>query len=131
MEGLPSITPGVDPMKLPFSQRRRLTLSQREEIDFYIFVSPWILGLLFLFGGPILASLGISFTSWTGVSTESLKWVGLENYQALFNDKLFWISLKNTFYYALGSTTLGVALALFLAILLNQRVLGTTLFRTI
>jgi multiple sugar transport system permease protein len=118
-------------MQRSFRQGRSLTLSQREEIDFYIFASPWILGLIFLFGGPILASLGISFTSWTGVSAESLQWVGLENYRALFNDKLFWTSLQNTFFYAFGSVTLGVTLALAIALLMNQGVPGTNIFRTI
>jgi len=113
------------------TRRRSLTLAQREEIDFYIFVSPWLIGLIFLFAGPILASLGLSFTSWTGVSAKSLQWIGLENYQALFSDKLFWVSLKNTFYYAGGSVALGVILALFIAVLLNQQVPGTNIFRTI
>jgi multiple sugar transport system permease protein len=113
------------------TRRRSLTLAQREEIDFYIFVSPWLIGLIFLFGGPILASLGLSFTSWTGVSAKSLQWIGLENYQTLFSDKLFWISLKNTFYYAFGSVALGVILALFIAVLLNQDVPGTNIFRTV
>lgn len=118
-------------MQLSFRRGRPLTLAQREEIDFYIFASPWIVGLIFLFGGPILASLGISFTSWTGVSAESLQWVGLENYRALFNDKLFWTSLQNTFVYAFGSVTLGVTLALAVALLMNQDVPGTNIFRTI
>jgi multiple sugar transport system permease protein len=125
------IKKGVDIMKLPFARHRPLTLTQREEIDFYIFASPWILGLIFLFGGPILASLSISFTGWTGVSAESLEWIGLENYQALFNDKLFWVSLRNTFFYAFGSVTTGVVLALVIAVLLNQNVPGTSIFRTI
>jgi multiple sugar transport system permease protein len=118
-------------MESPFLRQSSLSLSQREEIDFYIFASPWILGLLILFGGPVLASLGLSFTSWTGVSAESLQFIGLENYRAMFNDKLFWTSLYNTVYYALGSVVLGILLSLVIAILLNQRVLGTGLFRTI
>jgi multiple sugar transport system permease protein len=106
-------------------------MAQREEIDFYIFVSPWIIGLIFLFGGPILASLGLSFTGWTGVSAESRRLIGLENYQALLKDEIFWVSLKNTFYYSFGSVTLGVILALLVALLMNQKVPGITTFRTI
>jgi multiple sugar transport system permease protein len=106
-------------------------MAQREEIDFYLFVSPWIIGLIFLFGGPILASLGLSFTGWTGVSAESRSFIGLENYQALLNDDIFWISLKNTFYYSFGSVTLSVILALLVAVLMNQNVPGITTFRTI
>jgi multiple sugar transport system permease protein len=118
-------------MQLPFTRSRHLSLARREEIDFYIFVSPWIIGLIFLFGGPILASLGLSFTGWTGVSFESLQFAGLENYQAMIEDKLFWTSLQNTFYYSFGSVLLGVSLALLIALLMNQKVPGITIFRTI
>jgi multiple sugar transport system permease protein len=122
---------GESVMKLPFLRRRSLSLAQREEIDFYIFAGPWILGLLFLFGGPILASLSLSFTSWTGASSESLQFIGVENYRTMFSDKLFWISIYNTAYYAVGSVLLGIIVSLFIAMLLNQKVPGTSLFRTI
>ncbi len=118
-------------MGLLFNRKRPLSIRQREELDFYIFASPWILGLLFLFGGPVLASLSLSFTSWTGVSLESLQYIGLENYRAMLNDDLFWISLVNTIYYAVGSVVLGIIVSLFIAILLNQNVPGTGLFRTL
>ena len=118
-------------MQMPFKRSRSLSMAQREELDFYLFVSPWIIGLIFLFGGPILASLGLSFTGWTGVSVESRQLIGLENYQALLNDEIFWVSLKNTFYYSFGSVTLSVILALLVALLMNQSVPGITTFRTI
>ncbi|KAA3664338.1 MAG: sugar ABC transporter permease [Chloroflexi bacterium] len=106
-------------------------MQQREERDFYLFVSPWILGIIFLFGGPIIASFGLSLTSWTGVSIESLQFVGLQNYQDIFSDELFRTSLINTIYYAVGSVSLGIVVSLFIAILLNQNVPGTGIFRTL
>ena len=117
-------------MQLPFP-RRRMTLAQQEELWFYIFMSPWIIGLIFLFGGPILGSLGLSFTNWTGVNVESLEFIGLENYKALWDDKLFWISMERTVYYAVGSVLFGTFFALLIAILMNQKMPGVTLFRTI
>ena len=111
--------------------RRRLTMAQREEIEFYLFMSPWIIGLIFLFGGPIIASLVLSFTNWTGVNVDQLQFTGFESYQALWEDKLFWISLQRTVYYAVGTVSLGVSFALIIALLMNQSIPGVTILRSI
>ena len=96
----------------------------------YAFALPWILGLIIFWGGPILASFYFSFTEY-GV-TDSPKFVGLENYtQAFFNDDLFWSSLGRTFYFAIVFVPIAITGALLLAILLNQKLKGTTLYRTI
>jgi multiple sugar transport system permease protein len=107
-----------------------LTLRQREEIDFYIAIGLWLIGFIMFTGGPILASLAFSFTNWTGLT--SMDWVGLENFrQLLFEDKLFWIATKNTFLYSFGSVTLGTVGALIVALLLNQKLPGTTFLRVV
>ncbi|HEY64698.1 MAG TPA: sugar ABC transporter permease [Caldilineae bacterium] len=111
-------------------KRRRLTLRQREEIEFYIAISPWLIGLLLFTGGPLIASLVMSFTNWTGLTTR--EWIGLQNYQKLFfGDRLFWVVLKNTFYYGFASVCLGTIGALLAAILMNQKVPGIEVFRTL
>ncbi len=109
---------------------RPLTLRQREQVDFYLAIAPWLIGLLLFTGGPVLASFAFSFTNWTGLTT--VEWVGLENFrQLLFEDNLFWIATYNTFYYSVGSVILGTLGALFVAILLNQNLPGTTLLRVV
>lgn len=111
-------------------RRKPLTLRQREQIDFYLAILPWLLGFIFFTGGPVLVSLIFSFTDWTGLT--SVQWVGLENFRKLlFEDKLFWTATWNTFYYALGAVSLGTLGALFVAILLNQKLPGTTLLRIV
>lgn len=111
-------------------QRKPLTLQQQERRDFYLAIGPWLIGFLLFTGGPILASLVFAFTDWTGLT--SVRWVGLLNFQQLiFEDALFWIAVWNTFYYAFGSVILGTLGALFVAMLLNQNLPGTTLFRVI
>ncbi|MCB9150885.1 MAG: sugar ABC transporter permease [Caldilineaceae bacterium] len=113
-------------------RRRPLTLHQREQVDFYIAILPWLLGLILFTGGPVLASLIFSVTNWTGMNLAEVKWVGLENFRTLlFDDGLFWIATVNTFYYSFGAVTLGTMGALFVAILLNQNLPGTTLLRVI
>jgi multiple sugar transport system permease protein len=96
----------------------------------YLFISPWLLGFLFLAAGPILLSLFMSFTQWSMLSAP--RWVGLTNYQEiLFNDPLVYTSLWNTAYYVLFSVPLAVLLSLFLALLLNRKIAGISFFRTV
>jgi len=110
--------------------RKPLTLQQREELDFYLFIGLWLIGFILFTGGPILASFFFSFTNWTGLT--SGEFVGLLNFKTLlFDDPLFWTATRNTFFYSFGAVTLGTAGALFVALLLNQKLPGTTFLRVI
>lgn len=93
-------------------------------------ISPWLLGFLVFTAGPMIASLVISFHSWSLLSAPA--WVGLENYtRILVDDPLFTVSLWNTAWYVLFSVPTGILLALGLAMLLNRRVPGMGFFRTV
>jgi multiple sugar transport system permease protein len=104
-------------------------LARQEELQFYLFISPWIIGFILFGAGPIVASALLSFTNWSLLS--SPEWIGLGNYRRLIADPLFFITLRNTLYYGLGSVFLGVIVGFLLALLLNQKVRGVALFRTI
>ena len=94
------------------------------------FITPWLLGFLLLTAGPMLASLVISFHSWSMLSPP--EWVGLDNYRRILTeDPLFAISLWNTVYYVIGAVPSTIALSLGLALLLNRSLPGMGLFRTI
>lgn len=109
--------------------RKPRTLQQQERIDFYIAISPWLIGLILFTGGPVIASFLLAFTD---ASLRSIEWAGLANFQELlFEDKNFWIAVWNTFYYAFGAVTIGTIGALIVAMLLNQNLPGTTLLRVI
>lgn len=118
-------------MQLPFRSGKPLSRARREELVFYLFVTPWLIGLIFFWGGPILAAFGLSFTDWSGVNISEIEIIGLENYSTMFADDLFWESVGNTAFYAVGSVVLGTLFALFLAILLNQEIPGLAFFRSI
>lgn len=108
----------------------RLTYWQRESLWAYLFLSPWIIGFVVFTAGAMIASLYLSFTDWDALTPAT--WVGLANYQKLFfHDPLIWQSLKVTAVYALISVPLNLAIGLLLAILLNQRVPGMRLLRTV
>jgi len=105
-------------------------LQRRENIQGYMFIAPWVIGFLFISGGPILFSLFGSFTNYD-VATR-MDFVGLKNYIRMFtNDDLFWTSLYNTLYYVIFSVPLSTAGAMILGVLLNQKVPGMRVFRTI
>jgi multiple sugar transport system permease protein len=93
------------------------------------FTLPWILGLCLFTLYPVIASLYYSFCDYSVL--QPAIWTGTENYQRMIHDETFWLSLRNTFIFAAGSLPLGMAVALSLALLLNCRVRGTALFRTI
>ena len=95
-----------------------------------IFVSPWLLGLVVFTIYPIFASAYYSFTEYSVVKPP--KWIGFENYRILFaQDKLFFISLKNTLYYAAFFIPLSTILAVGLALILNTKVKGMAFYRTV
>lgn len=95
-----------------------------------IFISPWLIGLIGFTAYPIGASLVYSLTDYAIMSPP--KWVGLENYvEMLTDDDLFSKSLTNTVIFALLSVPTSIAVAFGLALLLNQRVMGKAVFRTI
>jgi multiple sugar transport system permease protein len=104
-------------------------MALREERAFWLFISPWLIGFLAFTGGPILASLGISFTEYSILSPP--RFLGLENYRQLVEDDLFYKSVINTVYFVGVGVPLGLLLAFMMAIALNQKLRGQTWFRTI
>ncbi len=105
-------------------------LQVREAIWGYILLLPWVIGLIVFFLGPILASAYLSLNTYDVLSPP--KWVGIDNYvKAFFNDELFWPSLWRTFEYALVVVPVGLFGSLGLAILLNQGIKGTNVYRTL
>lgn len=113
----------------PSHKRRRLNTFQKEALEGYLFISPWIIGFLIFVAGPMIALVYLSFTRWDLVGDP--RWVGLRNYQRLFSDPLFIQSLKVTIVYGLGRVPLGILVALGAALLLNQNVRYVGIWRVI
>ncbi|NPV09199.1 MAG: sugar ABC transporter permease [Anaerolineae bacterium] len=102
--------------------------ARREELEGYLCISPWLLGLLIFTIGPILASLYLSFTEYEVVKPPVF--TGLANYVMLARDDLFWQSLKVTSIYTFVSVPLRITLSFAIALLMNQQVKFLGLFRT-
>jgi multiple sugar transport system permease protein len=105
-------------------------LEAREARNFWLLISPWIIGFLAFTGGPILVVLALSFTNYTGTA-QSPTFIGLQNYQQLFADPIFLKSLSVTAYYVVLLVPLSLVISLLLALLLNQNVRFLGIFRTI
>ena len=84
----------------------------------YLFILPWLIGLLVFVAFPMIFSLGMSLFDWDIVGDRIF--IGLKNYIDMFHDELFYHSLKVTFQYAVILVPLNVGLALALALLLNK-----------
>ena len=109
---------------------RRLKLAEREAIDGYICVSPWVIGFLIFILGMMVFSLYTSFTEYDII--KPAKWIGFGNYEKMFfRDDLFWWSWSRTAIYSIITVPLGVVIAYALAVLLNQKVLGLSFWRTL
>ena len=129
---------------MAFPSIQKISLARREALAGYAFVVPWIIGFLVFTIGPILASLYFSFTKYDIVNPP--QWVGLANYQKAFSgiwdvirtgdsrqfgDPLFWKALQVTIYYASLALPLNLIFSMILAVLLNQKVPGVNIWRTI
>jgi multiple sugar transport system permease protein len=105
------------------------TMGRREAINGYLFVAPAVLGFVIWVAGPMLFSAWLSLTEWDLLSPP--EFVGLSNYRTMIADPLFWQSLRVTFYFTLVSVPLFQALAFAVALLMNVKVRGISLFRTV
>jgi multiple sugar transport system permease protein len=102
---------------------------RREVIEGYVFLLPWIVGYVAFSGGPILASAFLSLTKYNVLLPPTF--IGLKNYvYALTQDDLFIPAILKTFYYAILVVPPAICLSLAIAILLNQKLLGTAFWRT-
>jgi multiple sugar transport system permease protein len=115
---------------MPGQRAHRGALRRREARAGLLFVLPWLLSLLIFTTYPVLAAFYLSLTDYNVVQPPT--WVGLQNYHTMLTaDPAFWISVKNTAFYTLLAVPLGLAGSLALALLLNLRVRGLAVYRTL
>lgn len=103
-------------------------LRRGETIAGYLFVLPNLIGFTIFGLFPIAFALYIAFTDWNLSSAP--QFIGLKNFQTMMTDRLFWLSLRNSFYYTFGAVPLGVFAAFWLALLMNRKLPGMVIFRT-
>ena len=119
----------------PVPLRRRgwfSTPSGRETLWGVVFIGPWLIGLVLLTAGPMIASLVLSLTDFNLVHPEAVKFIGLDNYVRMASDPNVLKSLSVTFEFALISIPLTMVASLGFALLVNSpKLLGRSIFRTL
>lgn len=106
-----------------------MSMRKREALMGYIFLSPWLLGFVLFLLGPMIASIFLSMTEYKMIRPPV--WIGLANYERMFTDALVWRSLRVTMTYTAFAVPLGLTTALGVAVLLNQKIAASGIFRTI
>ncbi len=101
----------------------------KEKITLWLMLAPTLIGLIFGVLGSILATVALSFTHWDLLTPPT--WARFDNYIALFNDQKLWQALTNTFKFSALYVPAVVVISMFVAVLLNRRIRGVTVFRTI
>ncbi len=101
----------------------------RRTITGYLFICPFILGVLFWVLYPAAMSAWLTFQQWDLITPA--QYAGLKNFQTMFSDKLFWQALKVTSIYTFVSVPLGMVVSFSMALLINTKVRGIALFRTV
>ncbi|MGP1589083.1 MAG: carbohydrate ABC transporter permease [Oribacterium sp.] len=95
----------------------------------FLFILPWLIGFLTFKGYPFLSSLVYSFTDFqlfNGISK-----IGLQNYAEIFHNKKILSAFSITFRYAFMTVPLKLVFALFVAYILNFKIKGVKIFRTV
>src|ERR1035437_6450637 len=117
---------------MPARPRHRVSQTRREDAWGYIFISPWLIGLLAFTGIPILASFVLSLTDFDLLKPDQIHFVFLSNYAWAANDPDTMTSIQNTLKFAAVSIPLTVISSLAIAMLVSHKLLaGKRVFRTL
>ncbi len=104
--------------------------STKNAVAAYLFLAPAILGLVLYTFVPLLGVAGMSLTQWNALKAPVF--VGLQNFKEIFTDDMFFgTSARSTIYFALFTVIIGTVYAFLAALLLNQKIIGRGLFRSI
>ena len=120
-------------------RKKGLSRQAQKNIAFYIFISPWLLGFIFLILLPLFGGLILSFTNYDGLnwvpfgdaSLNTIKFTGIKNYTRILSDDDAMYSLGRVFVWTLLNTPIWLVVSFSLAYLLHQKIKGRAFFRTI
>jgi multiple sugar transport system permease protein len=110
---------------------RSVNRAKRRSRTFYAFITPWLLGLIFLTLIPLIFGFVISLTNYDGLNLFNAKFMGLQNYTRAFSDEYVSLSLGRTLIWTALNLPLWMGLSFVLALILNQDVKGRGFFRTL
>ncbi len=104
-------------------------LRRGETIAGYLFLAPNFIGFVIFMLFPICFAFYIMLTDWS--LAKPPEFIGLKNFDTMINDRIFWKSLGNSFYYTFIAVPTGIFIAFWLALALNRKMRGIIFFRTV
>ena len=107
----------------------KLSRQTKRNLLAYSFIAPNFIGFAVFTLIPIVFAFALAFLNWDG--SNPIQFAGFQNFIDLFHDTFFLSALKNTIIYCVGTVPLTMIASLGLAIILNQKVIGRGIFRTI
>lgn len=110
-------------------KKKNKKIKNKEAFTAFLFIAPTFLGLLVFYMLPAIASFVLSFSRWDGITAPT--YVGLKNILQLLQDKSFHRSILNTIVFTLISVPLSVIIATIISLMLNQKIKGMTVYRTL
>jgi multiple sugar transport system permease protein len=111
-------------------RRRFWTTRRRDQLTAYVFITPALLGAVAFVFLPLVLVVWYSLHEWN-VLADTFTFVGADNYRKLADDPNVPAVLRATAFFSIGLVVFNLALALLLAVLLNQKLRGTTVFRVL
>jgi multiple sugar transport system permease protein len=115
--------------KTPEEKRLAAREAGRDNKAGYLFLLPWLIGLVLIVAGPMIASLYLSFTNYSLI--QAPEWIGLDNYARMLDDPRLHKSIAVTFIYVIVGVPLQLIVALAIALLLNEGMKGLAFYRSI
>jgi multiple sugar transport system permease protein len=106
-----------------------MNMKRKDTLWAYGLIAPLMIGLLIFYIWPVFQTMYFSFTNWGFFGRYS--WDGLANYQQMLSDPELGRALWNTLIYTVLSVVGGVSVSLFVAVLLNQKIRGVGIYRTL
>jgi multiple sugar transport system permease protein len=107
-----------------------ISLKHREWIAAYIFLAPFLIFFTIFFLRAVVKAVDYSFTDWR-LLRPKINDVGFDNYRELFDDEIWWNSLKNTIYFAAMTVTGTTVVGLSAALAVTQKNRGQGFFRVL
>ncbi|MFT4028278.1 MAG: sugar ABC transporter permease [Protaetiibacter sp.] len=116
----------------PATRRRIARRRWRQLLTAAPFVLPGLLLVLLFVVWPLIRGVQMSLYDWNLPAPDRSEFIGLDNFITAFTgDPTFWVSVRNTFLYAIVTVPVQIAFGLFGAVLLNGRLFGRTVFRAL
>lgn len=114
----------------PLKKRMKVSAARRGDFFWaYLMIAPTLIGTVIFHMWPLIQTFYLSFTKWGSFGTYN--WTGLSNYTKMFDDPDLLLAMKNTTIFTILTVPIGLSISIVVALLLNQKIRGISIYRTL